>query len=155
MIKATLPMSVLQTDQEVQPLALYALMAGVQPDRDGTNITYDIEEEFFTLDHAKLIVSKGGEVSSFPLFIEIDDVTSAVDASLPDSTFTNEDGEEVVNTWSSWMLFNHSVLECGGRFFVETDSHTGSDLPFSQLLGVVDSLILPSDLPKEDIDTEV
>jgi uncharacterized protein YceK len=38
---------------------------------------------------------------------------------------------------------------------VETDSHTGSDLPFSQLLGVVDSLILPSDLPKEDIDTEV
>ena len=143
-------MSVLQTDLEVQPLALYALMAGVKPDRDGTNITYDIEEEFFTLDHAKLIVSKGGEVSSFPLFIEIDDVTSAVDVSLPDSTFTNEDGEEVVNTWSSWMLFNHSVLERGGRFFVETDSHTGSDLPFSQLLGVVDSLILPSDLPQED-----
>jgi len=150
MIKATIPMSVLQTDTQIQPLALYSIMAGVHPERNRENVTYNIENEFFTLDYAKLVVSKGGEVQNFPLFIEIDAESDEVDSGLIGSTITDEEEVVTSNTWSTWMLPNHSVLERAGRLFVGTNAHTGSDLPFSELLSISDKLILPSDLPEEE-----
>ena len=115
--------------------------------------TYRPDAAFISLQMAQgidALLDQDGESVSLPLYIEIDDADDSVDASLPGATSTDEDGITTKTTWRDWTLNNHEIMNRGGRLFVGTNAHTGSDLTINELAGVTANLVYPSDLPEAD-----
>lgn len=150
MIKITIPMTLLDSDTQLQQLAISAVIKGAKPTYDGDNANYPIVPRFMPLDYAKLLVSKGCTVEHMPLFIEVDP-SAEVPAGLIGAT--DEEGNPV--TWENWLDERHEVLTRDGRTFVGTNGHNGTDLPLGELVPVFDQLIRPADLPPADETPEI
>lgn len=140
-------MSLLDTDQQVQQLAMGAVLKGAKPTHNGDSVIYPIEDVYLSLDHAKLLVSKGAKVDNMSLFIEIDSPSSRV----PDSLILEvSEDEEPKDTWATWLLPNHNIMTRAGRLFVGTNGSTNQDPSLNELVDVFDDLITPYDLPVPD-----
>ena len=138
MIKITVPHALLDASADIRSEANLALAKGATVHPDGDNAIYTITPSKFPLDKAKSLSSVGCTIEHMPLFIEIVSADDNVTAGLP-----NAEG----NTWQSWLLPNHSILERDGRLFVGTNANSGNDLEVGVLTPVFDSLIVPADIP--------
>jgi len=125
-----------EKDETLVSLAIGTLALGVQPEpsEDREFVTYKIDNDKLPLNIADLIVSKGCEITEFPLFIEIE---NKEDPSL----------EEGMN-WIEWMGEADTFYEADGRIFIGTNAFEGKDLSWSELAPVRSQLVLPQDLPK-------
>jgi len=141
MAKITLAQATMDTDAQVQALAMNALMKGAQATPDEDNVVYTVGDTKLSLDVAKFVVSVGGDVSEFPLFIEVVP-TDSVPEGIPERTVTAEDGTVTVKTWEEWSPIDTR----DGRTFVEADNGQ-TRLKMSELVPVFDSLVRAIDLP--------
>lgn len=139
-------MSVLDTDQQVQQLAVAAVLEGAKPTYSGDNAIYPIDKRYMPLDYAKLLVSKGATVERMPLFVEINSADDSVTAGLTGATVTDDEGNESPVTWTEWCDATHSVITVGDRLFVGTNAHSGQDIALNDLVAVFDSLISLPDM---------
>ena len=111
---------------------------------------YDINDSKLSIENAKYIVSAGGDVEDYQLFIEIESLEELVPISLIGSTQKNEDDEDVQVTWSQWLAPNCSPTQRAGRLFIGTQCcgiYTQGCLPMSLLTPVLDKLLKIEDLP--------
>lgn len=129
-----------EKDDTLIGLALGTIALGVQPDpaSDRSVVTYRIDNDKLPLQIADLITSKGCEITEFPLFIEI---TSKTDAC-----------PFIEGTWEDWKLSNHEFYMADGRIFVGTNAHTNEDMDWADLAPVRSQLVLPTDLPVNNIE---
>ncbi len=82
--------------------------------------------------------------------IEINDPTDDVTAGMPNATSTDEDDVTTNNTWATWILSNHNIMERDSRYFVGTNANSGNELELSLLAPVFDNLLTATDLPAAD-----
>ena len=101
MAKITIPMSTMDTDTNLKGLADVALRKGAQPYADGSNVIYDIKDEYLEPDAANYCNSVGGEVSNYSVkrYKAVSKLSAKLPASLPGSTVEDEDGEASTLTW--------------------------------------------------------
>lgn len=145
----TIPMSVLDSNTQIQQLAMSALIKGAKPTYRGDDVLYPIESRYLPLDYAKLCLSVGAIVDQYPLFIEVDP-DALVPNGIPNNRITDENGDEVQLTWDTWRNSNHEFLVRDGRTFLGTNANSNRDLPLSDLISVLDKLVHPNDLPNTD-----
>lgn len=114
------------------------------------NCVYRIYDSKLELDVAKYIMSHGGEVDKFALYIEIQDESDLVPLGVLGAM--SQDGEDVQLSWSQWTRHNCEILIRDGRKFIGTqccyiyppkDGH----LPMSELVPVFDDLVKIEDVP--------
>lgn len=151
MIKITIPMTVLDSEAEVQQLAISAVLKGAKPIYEGSDVIYPINSKYMPLDYAKLLVSKGATVDSYPLFIEINSKDDEVPVGLPNATVTDEEGVTTANTWTTWKASNHHFMERDERIFIGTNATGTGHIELSQLAPVFDKLLAIEDLPAPDV----
>lgn len=152
-----IPLTVIDSDEDIQKLAMSALIKGANPSFLNDSVSYPIEQKYLELDHAKYCYSQGATITSYPLFVEIDP-TSDVPDGIPNATYTNESDEEMRHTWETWCLPNHSIMNVADRNFIGTNANSGDDLPLGDLVPVFDDLIHPNeliDLIAEENPTEI
>lgn len=131
---------ILDTENTLFSEAQKAIVKGANTTIEGDNVIYQVRSEKLDIPTAKYVVSKGGDILDFPLFIEVN-LTDNVPTGFVGSTFKDEDGNDVVNTWSSWLAPNNTPLVTGGRTFVATNGHTSTNLNMSELVPVFDKLV--------------
>lgn len=154
MTKITIPMSVLDTDTNVQTLAMSALMKGATASYKDEDVIYPIESKFLDLNTVKYLASVGAKVENYRLFIEISSKTDLVPSGLIGATTLNEEDVEIPNTWEDWKRYNHTFYEADGRIFIGANAHTSSDLRVDELTSVIDQLVRPQDLPQKEDNLE-
>ena len=148
MAKVIIPQVAIDSNQTLAGLAINAVTKGATVKAEGDNVVYGITNEKLPMDAAQLVVSVGGDVLDWELFIEIASEDDAVPEGFIGETYEDENGNVQNNTWSTWLKSNNTVYEADGRKFVSTRGHTGKDLPLSELIVVSDSLVILKDLPK-------
>jgi len=140
--KITLLQSLMDSNTQAQQLATNAAIKGARIEAEGPNVHYYVGADKLILDVAKFIVSVGGEVSNYPLWIEVD-TTTEVTVGIKNRTSIDENEVETVKTWAEWRT-PHVV---GDRAFIEMSD--GQDyLKMSELIPVLDLLVKPEDLPE-------
>lgn len=119
---------------------------------DGMITTFEVFQNLMKIDVGQYVVSKGGDVVDFKLCIEVASGEDFVPSDLIGSTYTTEEGVDVVRTWNEWLAPNCYIVEVGGRKFLNTASCIDYNgyLPMSELVPVFAQLIKPSDMPKEE-----
>jgi len=150
MANVTIPHQALDDNAQLAGLAQNALLKGATTSSVGDSVTYVIGDDKMPLDAAQLTVSQGGDVTGFPLWIEIADKEANVHASLPNATSVDEEGVETQNTWSTWKRSNHTFYEVEDRIFIGTNANSDEYLSFSNLMSITDDLVKAKDLPKND-----
>lgn len=122
----------------------------------GDSVSYEIFDEFLGVSTAEHVVSKSGEVTDYPLFIEIASGDDLVPIGVTGDMGVDEEGVEFNRTWSQWLAPHSYITERDGRKFVGTSScveYPQGYLPMSGLVPVFGSLLKPSELPAPpDID---
>jgi hypothetical protein len=101
MTKITLPMSLIDSDENIQSLAMVALMKGATPKYNGSDVVYPIESQYLTPDAANYVVSVGGEVDGYSIqrYKAVSKLGTNMPASLPGSTTEDEDGNATPVKW--------------------------------------------------------
>tara|TARA_R110000772_G_scaffold87868_1_gene182866 strand:+ start:28 stop:492 length:465 start_codon:yes stop_codon:yes gene_type:complete len=148
MTKITIPMSLIDTDENIQTLAMSALMKGANASYKGEAVIYPIESRFLDLNTVKYLDSVGAIIENYSVFIEITSKTDLVPSGLIGATTLNEEDVETPNTWEDWKRYNHTFYEVDDRIFIGTNAHLGKDLRVDELASVIDQLVRPQDLPQ-------
>ena len=95
---------------------------------------YNVDDTDLSIDIAKLIVSKGGDVENFPIFID-----TSIDCPF---SFTDEEDNTVDHTWETWKNNNHTFLELAdGKTYIQSSANTNEWMKASELVGILDSCI--------------
>jgi len=116
----------------------------------GDSVSYEVFNEFLEVATAEYAVSKGGEVTDFPLMIEIASGDDLVPIGVTGDMGVDENGVEYNRTWLQWLAPNSHITERDGRKFINTAScidHPQGYLPMSGLVPVFAQLIKPADMP--------
>jgi hypothetical protein len=145
MAKITIAQETIDTNEQVQELAINAVTKGADVKPDGDNAVYIVGDTKLSVDVAKFIASVGGEVEGFQLFAEVVP-TDLVPEGIRGRATTDEEGVETVKTWEQWR----TILVRDSRNFIELSD--GKDyLKISELVPVFDLLIKPEDLPVDAV----
>lgn len=114
------------------------------------NCCYLVIDRKLEMDNAKYIVSQGGDVEDFALYIEIADENDLVPLGVTGALKTDEEGIEQQVTWLQWLAPNCFIIERDSRKFIGTQcchAYPQGYLPLSGLVPVFDNLVKASDLP--------
>jgi len=130
-------------NQNLYSLKENAEFRGADKFPKGDVVEYHITPSKLPIDALMLVVSNGGEVENFPVFIEIESPETLVPEAMPYPTKVDEDGVESRKTWQEWLIPNCYILELDGKFYVES-GHCGRLLKGSELIPVFDSLVHPN-----------
>ena len=125
-------------------------ISDIEHSYDGVYSYYTITNSKLPFNLAQYIVSKGGDVLEWPLFIEISDKGDVVPSVLPNSTYLDDDEVEQSHTWNTWIKSTSTFYEADGRTFIGTNANDGTDLDFSNLITLVDDLVFPQNLPAQE-----
>lgn len=125
-------------DSDLKALAEDALRKGATSGvTDDGNTLYQIFAKYMDVNTAQFVVTKGGDVTDFPLFIEVGNKEDIVPEAMIGGGVS----------WEEWLRPNHSFIERDDRLFVGSDAHTGYPLNVSELQPVFGKLFKGSDLP--------
>ena len=137
-------------DENLKILAEDALRKCANNWYEDPNCCYLVIDNKLEMDNAKYIVSQGGDVEDFALFIEIADENDLVPLGVTGALKTNEEGIEQQVTWLQWLAPNCFIVERDSRKFIGTQcchAYPQGYLPMSGLVLVFDNLVKASDLP--------
>ena len=103
-------------------LAAYAAYSGANSSTetiDGIDLTVfeNISSKRIPITIAQLVISVGGDVRNYQTFLPVEDITAEVTVGLPDRISIDENGNEIVKTWSEWA--NGEPQEIDGKFYIE------------------------------------
>lgn len=59
---------------------------------------------------AKSVIAAGGSVIDYPAYTKVADTSAQVPAGIPDRTYTDEEGDELVKTWEQWSPIPPQLL---------------------------------------------
>lgn len=159
MVKVIIPMDKLDEVEQLQQLAISAIIKGASSYPQGDDVVYNIFLEKLDVPTALGVIALGGsDVENFPLFVEVTDILNdPVPTGIPFSTYIqNIDGEptETPHTWQSWGVVGFPIVEReDGRLFKGTDAIGSSPtlkelvtIPAERLFRAID---LPPNAPSE------
>ena len=143
MAKVILERSAIQADSNLQALATQVAIYGgsINYTESNDSVVYGVSNKNVGVENAKYVVSKGGDVKEYPLWIEINSPEDNVTTGLIGATVTDEDDVTTNVTWGEWLKPNNYIIEREGQKYVATSAHTGVALDMSQLVPVFDSLV--------------
>ena len=155
MAKITLPQSALDSVPELQQLALQALMKGAKNEAKGDYVIYDVTNDKLELNVAKFILSKGGIVNEYPLFIRCN-AEDLCPEGLIFSQHLDEDGEPTgQKTWAEWKGENHTFTELSdGSTVIGTNAANNEDLSLGSLEPIFDLLMTGEEVRALQITTQ-
>ena len=136
-------------------LAIAATVQGATPNHDPSSdiVSYNVTNSSLNLSTALSIVSGGGEVYNYPVFIKIVNSSDLVPEGIIGRTYEDDEGNEAIHTWETWIKSNDSIIEREGQLYVYSSSYNGTPLPISELNSLSSDLIKEEDLPKlEDVE---
>ena len=126
MTKITIPMSLIDSDENIQSLAMVALMKGATPKYKGSYVIYPIESQYLTPDAANYVVSVGGEVDGYSIqrYKAVSKLGTNLPASLPGSTTEDEDGNASPVKWQHVQdLPTVNVQPVDGVYYFNVTAH--------------------------------
>lgn len=109
---------------------------------EADHVVYSVRPSLIPFDVVQLVVSTGGEVENYPMFIKIADPDGLTPVGLKDSK--KEDGSQ--KTWNEWKKVNYTFSEADddGFVYLGTNANSGEDLKGSEMVVIFDDLIEPS-----------
>lgn len=143
MAKIVIDKDTVTADSNLTALATQVAILGgtISYDKSSDAVTYGVTDENVGLNNAKYVVSQGGDVIEYGLWIAINDENDNVTAGIPGDTYTDDDDNVINNTWLTWLKPNNHVIEREGQKYVGTNAHTGTPLKMSELVPVFDDLV--------------
>jgi hypothetical protein len=152
MTTITTPTDMVKQGGLLRELALDAKVSHASGHYTATHTAYHVEAQFIELAQAIQIVQvPDTTITNLPLLIEIGDETDLVPTDLFGAFHVPEGEEDPVQiTWAEWMRSNYTVIERGGKQYINASAHTGNNPELTTLEPVYASLIKPSDLPTEE-----
>lgn len=109
---------------------------------EADHVVYYVRPSLIPFNVVQLVVSTGGEVENYPMFIKIIDPEDLTPVGLKDSK--KEDDSQ--KSWNEWKQPNHTFSEADddGFVYLGTNANSGEDLKGSELVVLFDDLIEPS-----------
>lgn len=137
----TLP-SILGGDDTVYALVLVAISRGlyVKELGNGESQIENIKDlELVTPEKVQLLLSKGCEITGYPIYFDVADIEAEVPENFPNRTYTeeSEDSEPVVkvHTWKTWYngMPGHDPIPHENGFYCSSANtwNKGAPLPAS------------------------
>lgn len=81
------------------------------------NKTMEFQEisdfDILDLTAAKGVLAYGGSVINYPAYTKVSDPTASVPTGIPNRTYIDEDGDEVIKTWEEWSPTPPQLLTDG------------------------------------------
>lgn len=148
MAKVILPQSAMDTDTNLQQLAMSALMKGAHTEASGDYVAYNVSNDKLSLQHAQFVFSKGGDVTEYPLFIKCNPEDLVPEGLFGSEKFDEEGKNLGQKTWTEWCRPNNSFIERDGKTYLGTNANTGKIPNLSLLIPVFSSLV--SELPVDN-----
>lgn len=81
--------------------------AGITYDNAGS-VVYAITPGNFPMALGQAVVALGCEVTGMEFFIKVSAPDAQIPVGVPHREYSDENGDEVIRTWSSWKLSNHN-----------------------------------------------
>jgi len=109
---------------------------------EADHVVYYVRPSLLPFDVVQLVVSTGGEVENYPMFIKIADPDGLTPVGLKNS----KKEDESQKTWNEWKQdnYNFSNPDEDGFVYLGTNANNGEDLKGSEMMILSDDLILPS-----------
>jgi hypothetical protein len=158
MANITIPMSLIDTDENIQKLAVSAILKGARPTYQGSDVLYPIEDEYLDADAANYCNSVGGSVDDYSItrYKAVSSLSAKLPASLPGSTVEDDEGNVTAITWQKVQnLSTVNVSPIDGVYYMNVTAHlshrglTLDEYNTASSAGV--TLLKQSDLPiRED-----
>ena len=126
MAKITLPMSLIDTDENIQNLAVSAVLKGARPTYNGSDVIYPIDNPYLTPDAANYVNSVGGTVEDYGIqrYKAVSKLGTNLPASLPGSTTEDEDGNVTAVKWQHVQdLPTVNVSPIDGVYYFNVTAH--------------------------------
>lgn len=120
-----LPMSLLDTDPNIQSLGVSALLKGARPTYRGDIVIYPIDDVYLEPTSASYIVGSGGVIKDYFItrYYAVSDLSEALPASFPGAT-TFVDDVEVPLTWADVQAYpTVSVAPVDGVYHFNCTAH--------------------------------
>ena len=122
----TLPMSLIDTDENIQQLAMSAVLKGARPTYRGDSVIYPVEAKYLTPDAANYIESVGGSVEgvSITRYKAVSKLSTNLPASLPGSTVEDDSGNITPVKWQDVQnLPTVNVSPVDGVYYFNVTAH--------------------------------
>lgn len=137
-------------DATTKAMAAFAVeMGAAVTSEKGETAFYQIASDQLSMDGAKYLFSKGGDVENYPTWIKIDDATDDVTAGLPDRTYTDQQGNTHTKTWEQWS--GSAILDRGNQLYC-CATNGSRYYKISELAPVINDLVSQDDLPPAPVD---
>jgi hypothetical protein len=155
MAKIILPQSALDSVPELYELALRAMSKGAKNEVKGDYVIYNVTNEKLELNIAKFILSKGGIVDKYPLFIRCNADELCPEGLILSEKFDEEGVSLGQKTWAEWKGSNHTFTELSdGSTVIGTNAANNEDLSLGSLAPVFDLLMTGKEVQALQITTQ-
>lgn len=142
MAKITIPQVALDSNQQLETLAINAVTKGSSVKASGDNVIYGVSSSKLPIQAALLVHSVGGKVEEFEVYIEIANKDDNVPTGMKGAT--DDDGNTL--SWEEWLPSNFTFYEADERIFVPAWAHSPTK-SLGDVLAVSDDLVSLGDLP--------